>query len=89
MLHSHFLPTYLSKPLNYFKHVFQVFAGMAYFNLLGVPLFMLPVVISDMAHARVSLIRLYKFLSAEEVESQQVRERNDIVVYQNFKFRNI
>ena len=45
----------------------KVFTGLTLFNLLGVPLFLVPTVISAVTHARVSVTRLNTFLEAPEI----------------------
>lgn len=66
------------------------FPSIALFNILRFPLNMLPNVISGLIEAKVSLVRVQKFLLSEELDPLAVEHRNETgvaVKVQNGEFR--
>lgn len=70
-----------------------IFPSLALFNLLGDPLFEIPDVISTFVEAKVSIVRLTKFLTDEELDEnlvlelqEQLKKGQDAVVIANATF---
>ena len=49
----------------------KVFSALAYFNILGLPLYLVTMIINIMTHSKVSTDRLSSFFMAPEIEGEK------------------